>query len=502
MKDARIQGEGSRPKPSGFAPAMRRTGSVIGTILILAGLPALLSAHGTSAETATPNAAGDPAGGAAEQLPSSAEPTLSWLTGISPLVRLSLDLQAGLDDDLLADPEGLGELEPISASFLTLGPNLSLRRAGVFSSRARDRLDAALGGWVSGYSEGTVGPETDLRGDMSYRWTWREGVLLEGSASMLHFRRRNLPVFDLDLPALGLRAARTAGRKWLLGCKAVYARPSYPGRELDAGGTQRDHRVEAMATVLRSAGAGGFATLGAGWRENESNDALADFRGPLVEIRAQRGDGSKFLLSAAAAYGQRDYRGYPVLATIGADTVDTGENRRDVTWQVAVSAEKAVNGRLRLFATGLYTHQTSNVDALAYDQSRFSAGVRLQLWQRGSEGGPGLVLLPGRVREDPVAPEVTPEGVRFQVRAPRAERVALVGGFNAWNEGATPMRGPDAAGLWEVTLPLPAGIWRYAFVLDGKWTRPEGAPRYEPDGFGGENGVLDLERPAGPVSGP
>jgi hypothetical protein len=47
--------------------------------------------------------------------------------------------------------------------------------------------------------------------------------------------------------------------------------------------------------------------------------------------------------------------------------------------------------------------------------------------------------------------------------------------------------------MWETTIPIPSGIWRYAFVVDGKWTSPSDAMRYEDDGFGGTNGILQVD---------
>ena len=101
----------------------------------------------------------------------------------------------------------------------------------------------------------------------------------------------------------------------------------------------------------------------------------------------------------------------------------------------------------------------------------------------------------------PLGPVVGPAGVTFRVQAAGAKHVAVVGGFNGWDPRRSELHGPDPSGVWETTLPLPAGTWRYAFLVDGKWVRPEGAPRYEESDFGTENGVLDLEEPAGEAPG-
>ncbi len=44
-------------------------------------------------------------------------------------------------------------------------------------------------------------------------------------------------------------------------------------------------------------------------------------------------------------------------------------------------------------------------------------------------------------------------GTRFTVWAPGAERVSVIGDFNAWNPGATPMAAVDGSGLWAAFEP-------------------------------------------------
>jgi hypothetical protein len=63
--------------------------------------------------------------------------------------------------------------------------------------------------------------------------------------------------------------------------------------------------------------------------------------------------------------------------------------------------------------------------------------------------------------------------VRFELAAPDAQRVVLVGSFNDWTPGATPLRsvvGDDGEARWMITVPLTHGRHEYAFVLDdGTW---------------------------------
>ncbi len=59
--------------------------------------------------------------------------------------------------------------------------------------------------------------------------------------------------------------------------------------------------------------------------------------------------------------------------------------------------------------------------------------------------------------------------VNFVCNAPQAQAVFLVGDFNQWNIASHPMRRmPDRA--WMLTLELPHGHHRYAFIADGVLT--------------------------------
>ena len=85
------------------------------------------------------------------------------------------------------------------------------------------------------------------------------------------------------------------------------------------------------------------------------------------------------------------------------------------------------------------------------------------------------------------------QGVTFEVHAPGAHRVELVGSFNDWRPGELVLRGPDATGHWTTTVRLPAGRHEYMFLLDGQdlVTDPR-APARRPDGFGRENALIEL----------
>jgi hypothetical protein len=67
--------------------------------------------------------------------------------------------------------------------------------------------------------------------------------------------------------------------------------------------------------------------------------------------------------------------------------------------------------------------------------------------------------------------------VRFALVAPHAERVALVGDFNAWQPNATPLVRSTPDGAWVGQAAVVRGRHRYAFVVDDtQWVADPAAP--------------------------
>ncbi len=76
-------------------------------------------------------------------------------------------------------------------------------------------------------------------------------------------------------------------------------------------------------------------------------------------------------------------------------------------------------------------------------------------------------------------------GVRFAVWAPNARQVDVIGTFNGWRAGATPLRHRSEAGVWEAFVPgvVPGASYKYRIesTVDGYV-----ADRADPYGFGAE----------------
>jgi hypothetical protein len=100
-----------------------------------------------------------------------------------------------------------------------------------------------------------------------------------------------------------------------------------------------------------------------------------------------------------------------------------------------------------------------------------------------------------RTRPAVVTSSVVPrEPVQFVLVRPDARSVAVVGDFNDWGLNDTALVASNHQGVWSVTAPVPAGVHRYAFVVNGKeWVTDPNAPRSAGDDFGLPSSALVVE---------
>lgn len=102
-----------------------------------------------------------------------------------------------------------------------------------------------------------------------------------------------------------------------------------------------------------------------------------------------------------------------------------------------------------------------------------------------------LILFSFGLIRQPTSPEQV--SFRFELYAPEAHRVELLGTFNDWKTGDIVLTGPDASGHWTAAVELPAGRYEYVFLVDGKrWVADPKAVTHRPDGFGRENTVITI----------
>lgn len=83
--------------------------------------------------------------------------------------------------------------------------------------------------------------------------------------------------------------------------------------------------------------------------------------------------------------------------------------------------------------------------------------------------------------------------ITFELDAPEAEHIELVGSFNGWIPGEILLKDSNKDGRWKVTVPLNEGRHEYMFIVDGKtWIADPRSTHYRPDGFGRKNSVLEI----------
>jgi hypothetical protein len=84
--------------------------------------------------------------------------------------------------------------------------------------------------------------------------------------------------------------------------------------------------------------------------------------------------------------------------------------------------------------------------------------------------------------------------VRFELAAPDAAAVAVVGDFTGWGEGGLSLEDPDGDGVWETAVRLrPGRAYSYNFLIDGgTWIADPNASLNVEDEFGGTSSVIIL----------
>jgi len=98
--------------------------------------------------------------------------------------------------------------------------------------------------------------------------------------------------------------------------------------------------------------------------------------------------------------------------------------------------------------------------------------------------------------EDSLNPDLqrqTRDGVLFRVHAPEGRVVEVSGDFNGWGRSKLLLQ-PTGDGWWELRIPLPPGRYQYVYMIDGRPTTPPESVITIEDGFGGQNGYLEVLR--------
>lgn len=81
--------------------------------------------------------------------------------------------------------------------------------------------------------------------------------------------------------------------------------------------------------------------------------------------------------------------------------------------------------------------------------------------------------------------------VEFKLHAPHAKTVSVAGDFTEWIASARPLK-RKSDGSWVAQLRLKPGRYEYKFIVDDEWQNDPASDATTPDGFGGENSVVEV----------
>jgi hypothetical protein len=142
----------------------------------------------------------------------------------------------------------------------------------------------------------------------------------------------------------------------------------------------------------------------------------------------------------------------------------------------------------------LVVSRATDPDLSSYDRQVALIGLLGRI--ATARGGGATASLGAEPRPEPrgsQVPVIAGAEVRFRLRAPGAASVVVIGSWNDWEETAEQrLAATREPGLWEGSVTTGPGQHRYRFLIDGRAVRPPDALRYRPDGFGGEDGVVDV----------
>lgn len=89
------------------------------------------------------------------------------------------------------------------------------------------------------------------------------------------------------------------------------------------------------------------------------------------------------------------------------------------------------------------------------------------------------------------SPKQVPGGVLFQVQHPTAAQVEMAGDFNGWVP--EPMMHLDGSDVWFKVVDIPAGAYRYKFIVDGDWQLDPSQNEQRPNEFGSMDSFLEIK---------
>jgi chromosome partitioning protein len=85
------------------------------------------------------------------------------------------------------------------------------------------------------------------------------------------------------------------------------------------------------------------------------------------------------------------------------------------------------------------------------------------------------------------------DAIAFVTLYPRAQSVQVAGDFNGWQPSKMQMEKVGETGVWQASVKLPTGKYRYRLVVDGQWQQDPYNEITELNPFGGFNSIVEVK---------
>ncbi len=99
---------------------------------------------------------------------------------------------------------------------------------------------------------------------------------------------------------------------------------------------------------------------------------------------------------------------------------------------------------------------------------------------------------PANTASEPTESVPSPRDILFNVNAPNARDIYVVGDFNNWKTAEDYRLSRLGDGKWEKKLGLNPGRHKYKFVIDGEWVSDSQNNEREQNSFGTFDSVINL----------
>ncbi|MEW6087884.1 MAG: helix-turn-helix domain-containing protein [bacterium] len=106
------------------------------------------------------------------------------------------------------------------------------------------------------------------------------------------------------------------------------------------------------------------------------------------------------------------------------------------------------------------------------------------------DAGIDEIIRPGKIKANNNK-KILISRATFELNAPGANEVLLIGDFNSWNAPGIPLK-KSKNGIWKIDLDLMPGKYEYKFIIDGKWVNDPVNPKTIINSYGTHNSVKEI----------